>query len=149
MTTDAPTDPVPDHASDHASDPVLALADEQYVLLTTTRRNGVPVPTPVWVVRHGDALLVTTGAEAGKVKRIRHTPRVTLQACDRVGRPLEGAPVVEAVATVHDDAQSRADIVAALTAKYGVQYRMIRAMGALRGSRDGGSTVVRLVAPQD
>lgn len=133
--------------SDANRDPVAALADEQYVLLTTVRRSRVPVPTPVWVVRHGDALLVTTGAEAGKVKRIRHTPRVTLQACDRVGRPLDGAPVFDAVASVHDDPQSRADIVAALTAKYGMQYRMVRAMGALRGSRDGGATVVRLVAP--
>lgn len=131
------------------TDPFAALADEQYVLLTTTRRNGVAVPTPVWVVRHADALLVTTGDESGKVKRIRHTPRVTLQACDRVGRPLPGAPVVAATATVHDDAQSRADIVAALTKKYGVQYRVIRAMSAMRGRADTGSVVVRLAAIRD
>lgn len=133
-------------ASDHDADPVVALADEQYVLLTTTRRSGVAVPTPVWVARHDDALLVTTGAEAGKVKRVRHTPRVTLQACDRVGRPLDGAPVIEALASVHDDDESRAHLDAALSSKYGVQYAAIRAMGRLRGRAASSSVVLRLVA---
>lgn len=128
------------------TDPVVALADEQYVLLTTTRRSGVTVPTPVWVARHDDALLVTTGAEAGKVKRIRHTPRVTLQACDRVGTPHPGSPVVEALASVHDDEQSRAHLDAALSDKYGVQYAAIRAMGRLRGRSASSSVVLRLVA---
>ncbi len=127
-------------------DALLALADEQYVLLTTTRRSGDRVPTPVWVARDGDGLVVTTGAEAGKVKRIRHTPRVTLQACDRVGRPRDGAPMIVAHATVHDDEASRAALDAALSEKYGVQYATIRAMGRLRGRRSPGSVVLRLVA---
>ncbi len=124
-----------------------ALASEQYVLLTTMRRTGVPVGTPVWVAPHDDALVVTTGAEAGKVKRIRHTPRVTLQACDRAGRPLEGATVVEAHATVHDDEQSMAHLDTALSAKYGGQYAAIKAMSKLRGRRAPGSVMVRLVMP--
>lgn len=127
-------------------DALLALADEQYVLLTTTRSSGDRVPTPVWVARDGDGLVVTTGAEAGKVKRIRHTPRVTLQACDRVGRPRDGAPMIVAHATVHDDEASRAALDAALSEKYGVQYAAIRAMGRLRGRRSPGSVVLRLVA---
>jgi len=126
---------------------LLALAGETYVLLTTTRRNGVEVGTPVWVARHDDALLVTTGAEAGKVKRVRHTPRVTLQACDMRGRPTEGSPIIEAIASVHDDEQSTAHIEAALSAKYGAQYAAIRAMSKLRGRRAPASVVVRLVAP--
>ncbi len=131
--------------TESARDALLALADEQYVLLTTARRSGDGVPTPVWVARDGDGLVVTTGAEAGKVKRIRHTPRVTLQACDRVGRPLDGAPVIVAHATVHDDEASRAALDAALSEKYGVQYAAIRAMGRLRGRRSPGSVVLRLV----
>ena len=127
--------------------PFAALAAEQYVLLTTTRRNGVAVPTPVWVAPHGDSLVVTTGAEAGKVKRIRHTPRVTVQACDRVGKPLDGSTVVEAHATVHDDDESLAHLDAALSAKYGVQYAAIKAMSKLRGRRAPGSVMVRLVTP--
>lgn len=123
---------------------LLALAGEQYVLLTTTRRSGVSVPTPVWVARDGDALVVTTGAASGKVKRLRHTPSVTLQACDRAGNPRAAAPVVAAHATVHDDADARERLEAALSAKYGVQYAAIRAMGKLRGRRADESVVVRL-----
>ncbi len=89
------------------------------------------------------------GPEAGKVKRIRHTPRVLLQACDRVGRPLDGAPVIEAHASVHDDEASRAALEAALSEKYGVQYAAIRAMSRLRGRRSPGSVVVRLEAITD
>ncbi|MEN9620960.1 MAG: hypothetical protein RL499_1153 [Actinomycetota bacterium] len=136
-------------ASEHDAAAIAALADEQYVLLTTTRRNGVAVPTPVWVAPHEGALVVTTGAEAGKVKRMRHTPKVTLQACDRVGKPLEGAPVVEAHATVHDDEQSMTQLEAALSAKYGVQYAAIKAMSKLRGRRAPGSVMVRLSAPPE
>ena len=87
--------------------------------------------------------------EAGKVKRIRHTPRVLLQACDRVGRPLDGAPVIEAHASVHDDEASRAALEAALSEKYGVQYAAIRAMSRLRGRRSPGSVVVRREAITD
>ncbi len=125
---------------------LLTLADEQYVLLTTTRRTGATVPTPVWVARDGDALVVTTGAESGKVKRMRHTPRVTVQACDRAGTPHPGAAVVAARATLHDDAESRERLDAALSEKYGVQYAAIRAMGKLRGRRANESVVVRLSA---
>ena len=128
-------------------DGFVAMADHQYVLLTTTRRTGMPVPTPVWVGRDGDTLVVTTGAEAGKVKRVRHTPQVTVQACDRAGKPLDGAPVIDAVASVHDDDESRARLDAVLSAKYGVQYAAIRAMSKLRGRRAAGSVVVRLTRP--
>lgn len=123
---------------------LLDLADEQYVLLTTTRQSGLTVPTPVWVARDGDALVVTTGAESGKVKRMRHTPAVTLQACDRAGNPRDGAPVISGYATVHDDEASRERLDAALSEKYGVQYSAIRAMGKLRGRRANESIVVRL-----
>ena len=73
------------------------VADAKYVSLTTFRRpvyaasTGAPVSTPVWVVRDGDRLLVTTDASAGKVKRLRHTPAVTLRACP-FGPARCGAP---------------------------------------------------------
>jgi PPOX class probable F420-dependent enzyme len=127
---------------------LLALADEQYVLLTTTRRSGVGVPTAVWVARDGESLLVTTAATAGKVKRVRHTPSVTVQACDRMGNPRSGAPVVGAHATVHEDSESREHLEEALSTKYGAQYAAIRAMQRLRGRHAGDSIVMRLVAQE-
>ncbi|GGN46118.1 hypothetical protein GCM10011578_098710 [Streptomyces fuscichromogenes] len=47
------------------------LGTGKYLLVTSYRRNGTPVATPVWVVRDGDALGVWTAADSWKVKRIR------------------------------------------------------------------------------
>ena len=124
---------------------LLPLGDEQFLLLTTTRRSGVEVPTPGWVARDGDALVVTTGADAGKVQRLRHTPQVTLQACDRAGRPHEGAPVVTAQATVVDDDAARERLDEVFLEKYGAQYRAIRALGRVRGRSRSASVVVRIM----
>lgn len=124
---------------------LLSLGDEQYVLLTTTRRSGVEVPTPVWVARDGDALIVTTGADSGKVKRLRHTPHVTLQACDRSGGPHEGAPVVTARASILDDDAARERLDEVFLEKYGAQYRAIRALGRVRGRSRSASVVVRIM----
>lgn len=68
------------------------LAAEKYILLTTFRKDGRAVPTPVWAVRDGDALAVWTRADSGKVKRIRRNGEVTVAPCDVRGRP-HGAEV--------------------------------------------------------
>lgn len=59
-----------------------SLNTEQYVNLTTFRKNGDGVPTPVWFVRDGDKLFIYTQANSGKVKRIRNNAQVTLAACN-------------------------------------------------------------------
>ncbi|MEV4211872.1 PPOX class F420-dependent oxidoreductase [Micromonospora sp. NPDC049662] len=68
------------------------LSAEKYILLTTFRKDGRAVPTPVWAVRDGDALAVWTRADSGKVKRIHHNGEVTVAPCDVRGRP-HGAEV--------------------------------------------------------
>lgn len=79
----------------------MAISDEKYVLLTTFRKSGDAVSTPVWIAPLPDGGAgFTTDADVGKVKRIRHTPRVTLQACSATGKVKPGAEVVEAKATV-------------------------------------------------
>jgi uncharacterized protein len=72
------------------------LPSSTYVSLTTFRRTGVPVSTPVWAAPDGDALVVWTRTDSGKVKRLRHTSRVTVAPCTFRGR-VEG-PAVDGVA---------------------------------------------------
>ena len=62
------------------------LAQSRYVALTTFRRDGSPVSTAVWVARDGDALVVVTGPNSGKVRRLRANPAVTVAPCDIRGR---------------------------------------------------------------
>jgi PPOX class probable F420-dependent enzyme len=86
----------------------MAITDETYVLLTTFRKSGEGVGTPVWIVSLPDgAAGFTTEVESGKVKRIRNNPAVTLQACDMRGRIREGAEVVHAIAEVLVGADAR------------------------------------------
>ena len=98
------------------------MADEQFVSLTTFRRSGVPVATVVWIARDGDALVVTTVADSGKVKRLRNDPRVELRPSNRRGAVADDAPVATGVAAVVPP-DERA--TAALRRKYGLQYRII------------------------
>jgi PPOX class probable F420-dependent enzyme len=63
------------------------LGASKYVLVTTFRRDGTPVPTPVWGVRDGDSLLIWTVRDSGKVKRIRRDGKVTVAPCSFRGEP--------------------------------------------------------------
>jgi uncharacterized protein len=67
-------------------------------LLVTYRRDGTPVPTPVWAAESDGRLYVRTERTAGKVKRLRRDPRLLVAPCTVRGRPL-GAPL-EATARV-------------------------------------------------
>lgn len=74
------------------------IADAEFLCVTTYRRDGTPVPTPVWHAVDGEVVYTTTLADSGKVKRIRNNPRVTIAACDKAGR-LTG-PEHAGVATI-------------------------------------------------
>lgn len=63
------------------------LGSGKYLLVTTYRKNGTAVATPVWVVRDGDALGVWTVADSWKVKRVRNRADVLVGPCDVRGRP--------------------------------------------------------------
>ena len=58
----------------------------KYVALTTFRKDGIPVSTPLWAALDGDRLVMWTRTESWKVKRIRRNPEVIVQACDAGAR---------------------------------------------------------------
>ncbi|WP_327279394.1 MULTISPECIES: PPOX class F420-dependent oxidoreductase [unclassified Streptomyces] len=76
----------------------------KYVSLTTFRKDGTPVATPVWAVADGGELYVWTRSDSWKVKRIRNNGRVTVSACDVRGRVAAGAVVLEGEARLLDEA---------------------------------------------
>lgn len=80
----------------------------RYVSLTTYRRNGTGVATPVWHVVNNGELLVVSDADAGKVKRIRNNSHVVVTVCDFRGRIAPGAPSAEGTARLLDEAGTRA-----------------------------------------
>jgi PPOX class probable F420-dependent enzyme len=98
------------------------LARERYISLTTFRRDGRAVATPVQFVIDGERLLVYTKSNTGKVKRLRHTPRATIAACDMRGRTKEGQPVDVAVAFV--DPSQFAHAASLMNQRYGLPQRI-------------------------
>lgn len=79
----------------------------EYVSLTTYRKDGTPVATPVWAAAAGEELFIWTRSDSWKVKRIRNNSRVTVTVCDVRGRIADGAPSAEGTARLFDEAGTR------------------------------------------
>jgi PPOX class probable F420-dependent enzyme len=103
--------------------PVGALAGEKYISLTTFKKDGTAVATPVWVVSDdGRRLLVLTGPQTWKVKRLRRDPRVIVAASDFRGR-MRGEPF-EGVGRLLDIPQGSL-VEPLLDQKYGLTRRLL------------------------
>ena len=70
------------------------LARQWAVQLTTFRRDGTPVGTPVSIVVDDGRAFARTYASSGKMKRLRHCPEVELAPSTPTGRPT--GPAVRA-----------------------------------------------------
>jgi PPOX class probable F420-dependent enzyme len=88
----------------------MAVIDEidrsRYVSLTTYRKDGTGVATPVWHVVNGGELFVVSDAEAWKVKRIRNNSQVAVTVCDVRGKIAPGAPSAQGTARLLDEADT-------------------------------------------
>ena len=102
-----------------------ALGNEQFLSLTTFRRSGERVSTPMWVARDGDALIMFTPQSSGKVKRLRNSPRVALRPCERFRRVKDGVEPVAGMAEVLTDEDSREHATGIIRRKYGLGYRVV------------------------
>ncbi|MEV6344380.1 PPOX class F420-dependent oxidoreductase [Actinoplanes sp. NPDC051851] len=118
------------------------ISSSRYASLTTFRKDGTPVASPLWVLPDGAGVAFWTITDSWKVKRARNNPRVIVTACDIRGR-LTGAPV-EGTARIGDDTD-RARIARALGRKYWITGRIGLIRNAL--SRRPGRITVILVDP--
>lgn len=106
-------------------------AAEKYVSLATYRRNGVEVKTPVWIVEVARRYYVFSAGDAGKVKRIRATPRVRIAACDVRGNVQSAW--IDAGARITVDSELIAQVRQALRSKYGLLMRLLDLMATMTG----------------
>jgi PPOX class probable F420-dependent enzyme len=63
---------------------------EKYISLTTFRKTGAGIATPVWFGEEDGKLYVMTRSDMGKTKRIRNNPQVRVAPCTIQGR-VKGA----------------------------------------------------------
>ena len=102
-----------------------SLSSAQYANLTTFRRSGTAVSTPMWfaIYEPTGTIYLETDADAGKIKRIRHTPRVTLAQCTANGKVT--GETVEGRARVVTDTEEIFRAKGALHRKYGFRRQAI------------------------
>jgi PPOX class probable F420-dependent enzyme len=103
-----------------------SLRGHKYCLLTTFRKSGEPIPTPVWFGVADGKVYLRTEAAVGKVKRIRTSPSVRVAPCTFRGKPL--GPPAEGSAHVLEATESeRAEL--AIAANYGLFRKLYEGAG--------------------
>jgi uncharacterized protein len=106
----------------------------KYLSVTSFKRDGTGVATPVWFVADDGNLLVETDAASYKAKRIRHNPTVTVAACTASGK-LRGEPVRARAEFLPDSERERVEQL--MARKYRLDRILVlpiyRAVQRLRG----------------
>ena len=59
---------------------------QRYVSLSTFRKNGAAVFTPIWFAEDNGKLCLMTSSKSGKYKRIRNNPKVKIAPCTMRGK---------------------------------------------------------------
>jgi PPOX class probable F420-dependent enzyme len=102
------------------------LARERYVSLSTFRKSGAAVNTPIWFATDPDdprRLWMYTNGKSGKVKRLRNSGRSRVAACNARGR-VHG-PWLEATTRIESDPRQEDRAFDLLLHKYGWQARLL------------------------
>jgi uncharacterized protein len=107
----------------------------RYLSVTSFKRDGTGVATPVWFVSDGERLYALTDLHSAKVRRMRRNPRVLVASCRPDGR-LRGAPV-PARAEVLTAIPELDRVQRLLRERYRLSYRLVmliyRLVHRLRG----------------
>jgi hypothetical protein len=107
--------------------------NQNYLNIETFRRNGQGVRTPVWFVEDGGEIFIRTGANSGKVKRIRNNPVVQLASCKADGTVIgEWIPAKGGEIT---DPETDKLVDQMLGKKYDIQKNLFAWMSRLRGDQ--------------
>jgi len=101
------------------------LGTNRYVSLTTFRKTGKPVATPVWFAGDVGRIYVWTNATSGKVKRLKNNRAVMLAPCTYNGR-VTGSQVSGNAEILWDSPEEEQLAERSLGAKYGWQWRLGR-----------------------
>jgi len=120
----------------------------RYLSLTSFKRDGTAVATPVWFVIENGRLLIHTDPQSSKAKRIRRNPSVMVAPCSASGR-LRGDPLPATAEFLPAGEWERVGPL--LARKYRVDrvlllpiYRLVQ---RLRGARTGGANVALAITP--
>lgn len=110
------------------------LSTSKYLSLTTFKKDGTPVATPVWVARDGERLVVITDPNSGKAKRLRNGSDVRLAPCDMRGRITGDS--IDGTAVLLDEVGTQR-VMDLIGKRYGLLYKVMALTEKLRRRTDG------------
>ena len=102
---------------------VRSLFRGRFLSVTSFKRDGTGVATPVWFVSDGSRLYAFTDLHSAKVKRIRRNPEVVVASCSPSGK-LRGKPI-PGRAEVLTDTIDLERVRALLLERYKLSYRVV------------------------
>ncbi len=126
MTTTAPpTKPkmMPGPASQPLPTDLEAAFPGRYLSITSFKRDGTGISTPVWFVSDGERLYAFTDLHSAKIRRIRHNPHVEIAACYPWGKLRREQ--VSARAEVLTDTADLERVQELLVSRYRFSYRIV------------------------
>ena len=115
---------------------LLDFANVQYINLETFKKDGTKVTTPVWVAQQNNSLVVTTGKNAGKVKRIRNNGKAIIYTTNQSGSK-KLSEELEVKGSILSDEDLKTEAVTILKKKYGMMAKMM-----LKGPNENRSIIV-------
>jgi uncharacterized protein len=129
-----------------------ALFPGRYLSVTSFKRDGTGVATPVWFVSDRSRLLALTDLHSAKVRRIRRDPRVLVASCRADGKlRTEPVPARAEVLTATPDLER---VQKLLLERYRLTYRVVMLVYRLgrrfRGERsvaDGAALAITVERP--
>ena len=107
------------------TDVLTALGAEKFVSLTTFKKDGAAVATPMWIGRDGDHVFFWTPADSWKAKRAKNNPDVIMAPCGRRGNVRAGAVQVHGEAEVVADPATVERLAGVIRRKYGVEFHIV------------------------
>jgi PPOX class probable F420-dependent enzyme len=129
------------------ADAVTALGDEKFVSLTTFKKDGSAVASPMWIGRDGDDLFFWTPVDSWKAKRAKNNPRVTLVPCSRGGRVREGATAVNGVAEVVTEPATVRRLAGVIRRKYGIEFVIVTFIERILARGKKARLILRIALP--
>jgi uncharacterized protein len=130
-----------------------AMFPGRYLSVTSFKRDGTGVATPVWFVSDGTRLFAFTDLNSAKVRRIRRDPHVAVAPCHADGR-MRSEPISACAEVLTTDAELER-VRELLVARYRVSYRIVmffyRVGRRIRGKRSvaDGAALAITVEPSD
>jgi uncharacterized protein len=100
-----------------------AFCSGRYLSVTSFKRDGTGVATPVWFVSDGTRLFAFTDLHSAKVRRIRRNPQVLVASC-RVDGKLRSEAVPARVEVLTNAAELE-HVQKLLVARYKISYRVV------------------------